>query len=455
MLVSRRSWARDAARGATLLMALLAPLAVVGCTPLSAPLTEPPTPASTDDRPFRLALSVSPYTRFMVDDLGIVFDDGERTADDSRSLTQLYAAHGATEIYARSTTRLERNPNGVADHSFLRAIDLGLLAKQEGLDFNLELGLFRTYGDLLCQTPPDFSDFDEITVPGEWHTLTLEQMESVLVAYGTAVATRLEDAGVEVATWNIGNEIDYGFAGVSMPPLGDACAGDEGATGWYRAPDAVNPAIGELSYQVLAKMPEADRIAWLEEELWPYTAVLFAAVQDGIRAVASDARFSTHLSGAATEAFALGFYDVWDAAGIHLDELGLSYYPSSSRETIAAFKSRATSMIARYGTPVFIAEYAYAAGDVDDAGPFGTWDQQVGPYEVTPVGSARFARDLTAWAAANGVSGIRPWAPDLGPAPIWGPLGLFEETGQARPGLFAFQDGLLHGDPALFSDRAT
>lgn len=277
-------------------------------------------------------------------------------------------------------------------------------------------------------------------------------MEAALEDYGAAVATRLSQAGVEVATWDIGNEIDYGFAGVSIPPLGDACAGDEGASGWYRPPDLVNPAIGQETFETLVAMSEADRITWLSEELWPYTARLLTAVQAGIRSVEPDARFSTHLSGSATAAFALAFYDSLLAGGVRLDELGLSYYPTSSGETIAAFTSRVDSLVAHFGRPVFVAEYAHAAGDVVDAGPFGSWDKAVGPYEVTPEGSAEFTRDLVAWASAHDVSGIRPWAPDLGPIFLWGPLGLFDDSGAARPGLSAFQDGLLHGDPTRFTD---
>lgn len=124
--------------------------------------------AQPDEPPFRLALSPSPFTTFMLDDLPFILTDGERTADDALSLIRLYAAHGATEVYARATTRLERNTVGgsIADHGFRNATRLGQLARQEGLDFNIELGVFRTYGDLLCQTPPDFADFPEVRVPG-------------------------------------------------------------------------------------------------------------------------------------------------------------------------------------------------------------------------------------------------------------------------------------------------
>src|SRR5215471_16708497 len=68
---------------------------------------------------------------------------------------------------------------------------------------------------------------------------------------------------------------------------------------WYKAPDAVDPEIGKKSVIDLVKMPEPERIVWLQAHIWPYLAKSFAAVAAGIRSVDPNARFSTHLSGEA------------------------------------------------------------------------------------------------------------------------------------------------------------
>lgn len=62
-------------------------------------------------------------------------------------------------------------------------------------------------------------------------------------------------------------------------------------------------------------------------------------------------------------------------------------------------------------------------------------------YPLSPAGQAALARDLVQWGAENGVTGIRPCAPDfLGE---WGPMSLFEydeasRTATAKPAIGAF-----------------
>ena len=167
---------------------------------------------------FRVALSVSPFTTFQFE-VGTVYSDGATTAANATELQAMFKAHGSTEVFSRASTMNDRNrnpdgsPNGIADHGLDRAVANGKIARDLGLDFNIELGVFRTYGDLLCQTPPDFSDYPEID-QRPWHELNLAEMQTALRQYGAAVATRFKNEGIDVSTWDIGNEIDFGFAGV-------------------------------------------------------------------------------------------------------------------------------------------------------------------------------------------------------------------------------------------------
>jgi hypothetical protein len=77
-----------------------------------------------------------------------------------------------------------------------------------------------------------------------------------------------------------------------------------------------------------------------------------------------------------------------------------------------------------------------------DADPeFASWTKGAKGYPLSPSGQAAFARDLVQWGAENGVTGIRPWAPDfLGE---WEPMSLFDDdaasfTATAKPALSAF-----------------
>ncbi len=176
---------------------------------------------------------------------GVGFTDGETTATTLEELQQLYVAYGATEIYARINTRRVHS-GGAANHSLDCGLEKARLAKRLGIPFNPELGLFRTYGDIRCQTPPDFSGSPEIEAPGSWMSLSMEQMAPLLRQCGAVLAKEILDTGVTVNVWDLGNEVDFGAAGVAPAPLpgADACAEEEGP-GWYQPPNAIDPAIGK------------------------------------------------------------------------------------------------------------------------------------------------------------------------------------------------------------------
>lgn len=401
---------------------------------------------------FRVALSISPFSPLMLN-AGLSFSAGEQTADDLLSLQSLYVAHGATEVYARIATR-EPAPEAGIDHSLSAGMARATVANTLSLPLNVELGLFRTYGDILCQTPPDFSDYTNIEVPGEWHTLTLGEMTDALRQYGATVATRILATGVTVNYWNLGNEIDFGTAGVAPQPFPGACDGDEGASDWYRAPDVVNPEIGtESVISLLTAFTEAERIAWLQENVWPSTAALLLATADGIRSVDPDARFATHISTATQPDFAEAFYSAMQGHGFEPDQLGLSFYPSSAEDPaqrIQSFKTTVHRLQEVFDKPIFLAEFAYPGTPTAESGPFNDWDNAVEGYPLTETGQADLVRDMGSWLVANDVVGIRPWAPDLIVAG-WAPFALFapNEDGsalEARSALSALLDGLKNPD---------
>jgi len=391
---------------------------------------------------FRVSLSVSPFTEIVLDS-GIVFSDGAVTATTVDGVQRLFVSHGANEVYARIATT-QKYRRGFGDHSMDRGLERARTAAALHLPFNPELGLFNIYGDIRCQPAPDFSDYPTVKLPGDWASLTLDRMEVALRAYGAVASRQIVATGVQVDVWDLGNEIEFGVAGVAVRPVPGSCRDTAGGHDWYKPPDAVDPAIGKMTFQALMQMPEVRRIAWLAEHIWPYEARMLAAVAGGIRTVDPKARFSTHVSGIASTQpkFVVAFFKAMKQGGFSADELGVSYYPTSSafpKDRLQAFKEMAKAAQRELGRPVFIAEFGYPAATMD--GVF-KWNDTVAGYPQTPIGQASFLRDLVAWGKREKViSGIRPWAPELA-LPGWAPMSLFERDGtvlKPRPALDALK----------------
>ena len=147
-------------------------------------------------------------------------------------------------------------------------------------------------------------------------------MERALRQYGVLAARQILATGVRVNYWDLGNEVDWGVAGVAIRGFNPA---------GYNPPDAVDPAIGQMTAAQLLQMPEADRIAWLQQHMWPYVGRLLAAVAQGVRSVARAARFSTHLASIAVQdaTFPVAFWAAMNRAGYYPDQFGTSLYPTN------------------------------------------------------------------------------------------------------------------------------
>jgi arabinogalactan endo-1,4-beta-galactosidase len=412
----------------------------------------PPPQDKAAAKNFRVSLSVSPFTEMVLRG-GTTFSDGTTVAKSVEDVQRMFASHGANEVYARIST-LQKRSKGFGDHTMDRGLDRARMAKKLGLPFNPELGLFDIYGDIRCQPAPDFSDYPEIKLPGPWTSLTLDQMRAALRAYGAAAARQIVGTGVAVRIWDLGNEVEFGVAGLAVPPAPGGCDDNEGAN-WYKPPDAIDPEIGKTPFNKLMQMSETHRIEWLQEHLWPGEAKLLAAVAEGIRSADPKARFSTHVSGisATLPNQATAFFQAMAKGGFAPDELGVSYYPTSSswpRDRLKAFKDMVTAAHRELDRPVFIAEFGYPAAKMEAVF---LWNDAIKDYPQTPEGQAGFTRDLVAWGVDTGMlSGIRPWAPDLA-GPGWGPMSMFSsggfssegKTATARPALDAILQGARTG----------
>ena len=414
---------------------------MLGATALAACTGLPGDGQARDGLHFRNATSLSPFAEYLFD-AGISYRDFTRTARTPDQLQALLVDHGATEVFARIGTRRGFRRE-LGDHSIQRGRDRARIARNLGIPFNPELGLFAYYGDVTQQPPPDFDDYPRLRSPKPWHEMGVDDMVPILAGYGAAVAEEILGTGVTVNFWDIGNEVEFGAAGVAVPSL------VRQRLGWtYRAPDAIDPAIGRTDFAALLRMPETERVHWLSAHLWPHLGRMFAAVAGGIRTIDPAARFSTHMSGvsAFSAPMVTGFFRAMDAAGFRVDQPGLSYYPSSTAEPgrrFERFRQVSEEAHAALGRRLFVAEFAYPVGPFRFGGD--DWSHAVNPYPISRAGQADFLRDLARWGAATGhLAGIRPWAPEI-VVPAWLAMSLFDLDGTvatARPGLDSIARGL-------------
>lgn len=376
---------------------------------------------------FRYALSVSPFTEQVLGQ-GVVYTDGIRVAETVKEVQELFVAHGSTEVYARIGTLDVTGPGaGSAEHGLVRGLERAELARDLGLPFNPELGLFAAYGDVLSyQQQPDFTDHPDLIPAGSWLDLSVDEMAARIKAYATRTARRILDTGVRVGTWNLGNEVDSGICGITPPAPGDSTSG--GST------DRIDVEIARMNrHDLVLRTSELDRIDWLSTHIWPHVGRLLAAAAAGVRQVQPDARFSTHIAGANPQSTAAWteFWDVVADFGYLPDVFGTSMYPSGPVEhhpddLHIVLGQAAQRLQERWGRPSFIAEYAYPIADVIGPFPFG---REVRGYPRAQSGQAAYLGDLASRGRAEGwLEGIRPWAPDLVTG-HWGPLSLFHLDG--------------------------
>jgi hypothetical protein len=110
---------------------------------------------------------------------------------------------------------------------------------------------------------------------------------------------------------------------------------------------------------------------------------------------------------------------------------------------LQVFQDTVTKVRHELQRPIFIAEFAYPAGTVRE-GMFASWNHALDNYPLNDEGQAKLLHDLVAWGVNAGVSGIRPWAPEV-TVTGWEPFSLFsrhDKTISNRPGLGAIAAGV-------------
>ena len=371
--------------------------------------------ASTEDQEgFRVALSLSPFSLNQFEQ-GYSFVIGDSIATTPEQLQSIYRSLGSTEMYVRIATKrhvtAENTTDGEPDenanvHTFDQGIRLCQIAAALNIPINPEIMCAYTYMDMDRVQKPRFEEYPEIYAlqnGKEWSELSLDEICVVLEAYGEFVADAILATGCTVNNWNLGNEANFGFAGVGM--------GTE---------TAVDAKLGKAS-AMKRYMASVFSTWWLKKHVWAYNVKEFAAIKSGILKAyekrnldASHVKFSTHI---ATVVFTVrcsaSYFQYMAKHGYAVETAGISYYPSAPAMSFNK-KKLLTKTITRINkkchVPVFIGEFSYPSGKMD--GPFASWNKKLKGYEKDQQGQANIYRDVIAWGKTHGMAGIRYWAPD-------------------------------------------
>lgn len=367
-----------------------------------------------DSEGFRVALSLSPFSLNQFEQ-GYTFVIGDSIATTPEELQSIYRSLGSTEMYVRIATKrhvtAENTTDGEPDenanvHTFDQGIRLCQIAAALNIPINPEIMCAYTYMDMDRVQKPRFEEYPEIYAlqnGKEWSELSLDEICVVLEAYGEFVADAILATGCTVNNWNLGNEANFGFAGVGM--------GTE---------TAVDAKLGKAS-AMKRYMASVFSTWWLKKHVWAYNVKEFAAIKSGILKAyekrnldASHVKFSTHI---ATVVFTVrcsaSYFQYMAKHGYAVETAGISYYPSAPAMSFNK-KKLLTKTITRInkkcGVPVFIGEFSYPSGKMD--GPFASWNKKLKGYEKDQQGQANIYRDVIAWGKTHGMAGIRYWAPD-------------------------------------------
>lgn len=377
------------------------------------------------DQDFRMALSVSPFSATAFAE-GYTYEIGDMNIESLKELQEAYIDRGATEMYTRIATKRYPTNNDMVDgeldtnanvHTLEQGLALCKLAAELDIPINPEIMCAYTYMDMEKQQAPRFEEYPEIYALQHgkaWEELTLDEINTVLKAYGKFVATEILSTGCTVNCWNLGNEANFGFAGVSVGLETAVNSALQGVPDWMRY---ILPTFGTN---------------WLKENVWKYNAMEMVAVQEGILEAYEDlginsnrVQFSTHIATVVSNPDnAVAYFNTMKEYGYDIDVAGISYYPSAPStymDSTILFKKTVDAIVEKCNLPVFIAEFSYPSGEM--TGPFSGWSKQVLDYEMNEEGQLAIYQDTLAWGREHGVIGMRYWAPDF---EGWSSMAMFE-----------------------------
>ena len=277
-----------------------------------------------------------------------------------------------------------------------------LAAKAAGLKPYAVIFLSENWADLVKQPAPAI-----------WKDLTGKDKTKAITDYTEKVARHLQDAGLDIELFEIGNEIDFGVCGVFEEA-------------W----------------------PHRVSIEYMRQNVWPDMVPLLRAAQLGVQKVRPDAKFLLHLAQWQNAEYCDAFFNFMSEHKVQLDYAGLSYFPTSAerpeQRTLAFMSHQIDTISAAVKRPVVICESGYPAA-AQFGGQFSTWNKPIDGYTLDEAGQAKWLADYLAMGKSSPhVAGLFYWSPEWINGGLWDAFALFDSEGKVR---LALLPALQHSFP--------
>ncbi len=298
------------------------------------------------------------------------------------------AARGVRDFRVRLWTK-DEGPHG--KEYATRVVQRALAA---GLDPYLVIFLSEDWADMMKQP-----------LPVAWQGLSFEERLTAVRDYSRDIVAHFRAEGLRNHLYEIGNEIDFGIC-------------------------------GEYPGKGTKKNPET-----LSRNLWPRSAQIIKASQEGVLASDPDAKFMLHIAHWWDARFCEEFFKFMKGAGVRIDYAGLSYFPSSNiggsleMEQFGATVSRVAEAA---GCPVMVPETAYPSTG-NFKGQFSRWKYEVPGYPLSPEGQQRWLADFLAFCRGHeDIAAVYYWSPEWFGEGMWKGFALFDPQGEGKPAWSSF-----------------
>ena len=251
----------------------------------------------------------------------------------------------------------------------------------------------------------DWSDMMKQPLPEPLQGLSLEERAAAVKTYSRDTVAHFRKIGLKSHLYEIGNEIDYGIC-------------------------------GEYPRKGAKKNPAA-----LSRKLWPESARLIRAAEDGVLEADPKATFMLHIAHWWDADFCTAFFRFMLDHGVQLDFAGLSYFPSSNiggSLEMEQFGATASKVARATDRPIIVPETAYPS-TADFKGQFSRWKYEVPGYPLSPDGQRRWIADFLAYCSRHpDIAAVYYWSPEWCGEGMWKAFALFDSDGTARPAWAAF-----------------
>lgn len=276
-----------------------------------------------------------------------------------------------------------------------------------------------------------YSDFGKSPVAARWRDTTVPQRAKAIEQYAAEVVRHFKAAGLKVPIYAIGNESDFGIAGLFADDLIKEFAPLAG-TGQF-------PLFGEPGKPGSPKAQALlDR---LRKDFWPQEAILASAAARGIREADPEARLLMHVTQSREPAFCEAFFRVMREKGVPLTYAGLSYYPAIAGDQDFTLTRQTIAHLGRsLELPTVLCESAYPSQT--PAGPFAFMRRPMSRFPFTLEGQKEWLLDYLKWSWEDpNVASVIYWSPEWYRSfGLWDAMALFDAQGRSKPAAEAFEE---------------